>query len=464
MALVGGALRGAALVDADAHLDACRSCRLLVSAYAAQTGERRSVVNDLCAFTHGDLLAGRYRIEALIGAGGMGEVYEALDTVLGERIALKTIAISSELDDEGIARFKAEVQMARRVTHPNVCRVFDVGFHEEPAYESAHERSAPIPFLTMELLRGETLRTRLKRSGALSPPDALALLDQVGEGLEAAHRASVIHADLKSENVMLIGAGAGARVVITDFGLARQADERSLRLPADGAAIAGTMGYMSPEQLAGQPAGPASDVYAMGIMLFEMVTGRLPYGVPTIVAMEPREWGPPPLLRELNGDVPPGWQAVVARCLAQAPEARFPHARDVIEGLRRALPRRWPSTRRRLLAAFSVAGVLSVAALALRAWPGREPTRASQPAATYPPPPPRLVSPRASAIVAPGPLKEMSAPPSPSSEGSRTVAKRRRAPPRDRGPQPSPRVDRAPAPSDQDPGKDEAIDPFAAGQ
>src|SRR6266478_4222950 len=150
---VTGGLSQAAIPPIDLHIDACRSCRLLVSVFASQTGDRPRSHESLCAFAVGDELAGRYTVKSLLGVGGMGEVYEVHDAVLGETVALKTIAVGSSLNADGVTRFKAEAQMARRVTHPNVCRVFDVGFHSSGRHGAARDQSPGIPFLTMELDR-----------------------------------------------------------------------------------------------------------------------------------------------------------------------------------------------------------------------------------------------------------------------------------------------------------------------
>src|SRR6185503_1503616 len=164
-------------------------------------------------------LAGRYRIVRFIAAGGMGEVYEATDLALGTEVALKTIRADVASRPQVMERFRREILLARRVTHPNVCRIFDLGLH--------HPASGPdITFLTMELLRGATLRHRL-RKGPLSPEEALPLVEQMAAALAAAHEAGVIHRDFKAANVMLVparAAGSPDRGVVTDFGLAWAGD------------------------------------------------------------------------------------------------------------------------------------------------------------------------------------------------------------------------------------------------
>src|SRR5262249_46746084 len=242
-------------------------------------------------FAPGETVAERYRIIRLLAGGGMGEVYEAEDLLLRERLALKTIRRDAAHDDRMLERFKREIQLARKVTHPNVCRIFDVGFHRDTA------------FLTMELLCGETLDRRLRRTGRMSVADAEPIVAQLAAGLAAAHRAGVIHRDFKSANVMLVDHPAGTRAVITDFGLARPTTAPAADVTGNGG-IVGSPSYMAPEQVEGGTVTHAADLYALGVVMYEMVTGRLPFGgdspLATPVARPPcdptppRHPGPPP--------------------------------------------------------------------------------------------------------------------------------------------------------------------------
>ncbi len=195
----------------------------------------------------GQILAGRYRVVRPIGAGGMGEVYEADDLDLGARVAVKTMRVE---DENTLARFKQEIQLARTVTHPNVCRIFDLHRHHEP------ESGRVITFLTMELVEGETLSEYLGRRGALRPNEALPILRQIAAALAAAHEKGVVHRDLKAGNVIL--ADDGGRAVVTDFGLAYP-----LALVTESTVtIAGTPAYMAPEQFEGKTVTAAADIYA----------------------------------------------------------------------------------------------------------------------------------------------------------------------------------------------------------
>ena len=200
---------------------------------------------DRAVFVPGQIVAERFRIVQILGQGGMGEVYEAFDSELQAAIALKTIRYDLAADPRFIERFKREVQRSRTVTHPNVCRVYDL--FREPTIDHGD-----VWFLTMELLRGETLSDRLSREGRLDIAAALPLVKQMCDALEAAHHAGVVHRDFKSRNVMLIGADKlDLRVVVTDFGLARPIGRTEANTPSldDLEGVLGTLAYMAPEHI-----------------------------------------------------------------------------------------------------------------------------------------------------------------------------------------------------------------------
>jgi serine/threonine protein kinase len=209
------------------------------------------------AFSPGDLLANRFRILRFVARGGMGEVYEADDLELGEPIALKTVLPAIAHDQKMLTLLKAEVQLSRKVTHPNVCRIFDLACHRD-----ASPDVPPIWFVTMELLRGHSLTREIQQAGKLPIDRVLPLAEQMASGLEAARRAGVVHGDFKSGNVLLVRAADNTvRAVITDFGLARTheaaRDSRSARV--------GTPAYMAPEQVKGEALSPQTDVYSFGV-------------------------------------------------------------------------------------------------------------------------------------------------------------------------------------------------------
>ena len=232
-------------------------------------------------FRTGDIVAFRFRIVRYLAKGGMGELYEAEDLELRERIALKTILSHIAADERSIMLFKREVHLARQVTHPNVCRIYDVFRHR---YAAAVTMAGEVVLLAMELLHGETLADKLRRDGRFSTTEILPLVRQMADGLTAAHRVGVVHRDFKSHNVMLVKPTREEdemRAVVTDFGLAwRSTQDESTSLSMSLSTeneISGTPAYMAPEQVEGGPVTPATDVYALGVVLYEMVTGALPF-------------------------------------------------------------------------------------------------------------------------------------------------------------------------------------------
>jgi tetratricopeptide (TPR) repeat protein len=326
-----------------------------------------------------EVLAGRFRVVRFIAHGGMGRVYEAEDLRLGERVALKTLRPYLATSAVAQERFRREVQLARRVTHPNVCRIFDLGLHDG---------GEPVAFVTMELVSGETLADRLRRVGRLPFAEALPLVDQMCAGLAAAHEAGIVHRDFKTANVMLSPSEEGERAVITDFGLARSLREEDEAVTSRGAAV-GTLAYMAPEQLSGETATPRTDLYALGIVMYEMAAGVHPFeGGPPISgairrlrerATSPREHAP-----ELDGR----WSKVILRCLEREPSRRFASARDVARALH---GERVPGPRPPLHVALALGGALALGALGAV---GAARWRTAEPA-----PAPSLLSRRAIAVM-----------------------------------------------------------------
>ncbi len=283
-------------------------------------------------FRDGQVLADRYRIVRFLAQGGMGEVYEAEDLELRQKLALKTIS-SQTTDETAIDRFKREIALARVVTHPNVCRIFDLGQHTPESGEGGLLRPT-VTFLTMELLEGETLAARLQR-GPLPLDEALPLVRQMAAALDAAHGAGVVHRDFKSENVFLVPSDEDIRVVVTDFGVARGAAATDgFASQVTGAGIVGTPAYMAPEQIEDDPVTPAADVYALGVVIYEMVTGRLPYESDnplTSAVKRLREPPTPPRVHVPN--LHPVWERTILRCLERSPEKRFVSAGEAAAAL-----------------------------------------------------------------------------------------------------------------------------------
>jgi len=302
---LSGAERDEFLLDvvATEHAALEGELRRLIS-YHDQTGMFLEGVATipLSAFVGGQLVGRRYRVVRQIGRGGMGEVYEVVDSEIKETIALKTIRRDSTIEDANLLQ---ELQLARKVTHPNVCRVYDIGRHSEP--------DGDILFLTMELLDGETLATRLKEKGPLDYQTALALCRQVAAGIDSAHECGIIHRDLKPANIMFTTKG---RVVITDFGLARQRFARGDSSVTQASRLIGTPAYMAPELLEGGRATTASDIYSLGIILHEVLTGRRP--------------------TEVGDGFPPirdTWKPVIQKALSRDPSQRFQTASELILSL-----------------------------------------------------------------------------------------------------------------------------------
>ncbi|HYX25183.1 MAG TPA: serine/threonine-protein kinase, partial [Thermoanaerobaculia bacterium] len=307
------------------------------SATVAPAAARRRG-GDEPGFAPGELLAGRYRVVRFIARGGMGEVFEVEDLELKERVALKTVRWEAAQDTVAVERFRREIQLARKVTHPNVCRIFDVSHHRE---EGSAEATI---FLTMELLPGETLSQRLRRAGPMLPGEALGIASQIAAALDAAHHAGVIHRDLKPGNVVLVegrgaGAGRGPRAVVTDFGLARldsgaeAAAGQALTLTG-AAGVVGTPAYLAPEQVEGGEITSAADVFAFGIVLYEMLTGTVPFlgeNALSTAVKRLREAPVPP--RVHSPGIEPRWEAAILRCLERDPAARFASAPEVIRAL-----------------------------------------------------------------------------------------------------------------------------------
>jgi hypothetical protein len=309
-------------------------------------------------FVAGDLVANRYRIVRFIARGGMGEVYEVEDLTLGDRIALKTIVPDRASRVATIERFKRETQLARKITHRNVCRTFDVAFHLR-----GDENDEAVAFLTMELVAGETLAERIRRQGPLPPAETLPLARQIAAALDAAHAAGVVHRDLKSHNVLI----ADDRAVVTDFGLARPAGGGAT-ITHDDQTLLGSPAYMAPEQVEGRALTAAADIYAFGVVLFEMTTGTLPFVADTPLATAAKRLTDrPPRPRDRVSTLDASWDAAILRCLERDPARRFGSAGDAVRALE--APRRWP---RWPLAAAALVLLASAAFVVARRHPARD--------------------------------------------------------------------------------------------
>ncbi len=284
--------------------DGWRVCPACAAPLDAETktifAESRSVSTvEEGRFPAGTVLAGRYRVLGLIGQGGMGEVYRAYDLILNQAVALKFLG-STNMSEAALARFRNEVRIARQVSHPNVCRVYDIGF-----IEGFH-------FLSMEYLDGEDLASLIRRIGRLPQDKAIEFTRKICAGLSAAHDRGVLHRDLKPANIMIDGRG---QVRITDFGLAALAQEIAL-----GDIRSGTPAYMSPEQKAGREVTTRSDIYSLGLVLHEMFTGK---------RRADSQSSPTEIVKDLD----PAVERVILRCLEEDPKRRPSSALNVAMAL-----------------------------------------------------------------------------------------------------------------------------------
>jgi serine/threonine protein kinase len=264
---------------------------------------------------------GRYQIVERIGAGGMGTVYKAHDPHLNRTVAVKLPIIDMPAQDRvmRLERFQREARSAAQVWHPHVCPIYDVGEDQGQ------------PFVVMAYVEGQSLAERLAQHGRFEDvAAAVVLVRQVLDALEAVHGHGIVHRDLKPGNIMLDAAG---RAVLTDFGLARPEYEAA-HLTSDGA-IVGTPAYMAPEQAAGQSAriGPWTDLYSVGVVFFQMLTGRLPFEGPALAVLAKILHDPPPPLGSLRPYLDPGLETILLKALGKEPEGRFRSARQFSDAL-----------------------------------------------------------------------------------------------------------------------------------
>jgi len=409
---MGGQRPEAELARMDAHLDVCGACRGLMHHVVqgmAQSwdGEPRDAASSGTTFATGSVVNSRYRIERFVGRGGMGEVYEAFDQLMDRRVALKTVLCTVADRPRASRRFKEEVRNAQRVAHAHVCRINELQEHHDGSLAPA------LPFFTMEFIDGERLGRRLSAS-RLPLDDVRVIARQLLAGLEAAHERGVLHLDFKSDNVMLREASAMPDAVIMDFGLSRVLDSESRLHTSERHQFAGTLSYMSVEQLECRgDVGPATDVYAFGVVLYEMLSGRLPFEGETLGAALLKQLSerPKPPSHARPG-LAPALDRFVLKCLSSDPLQRYADASQALIALEtidswsrpHGLARAW-----KIALPIALGGLLtllvqrsshrtpaSVAIGALQPAP-------AHPTAPLPPEPPRPTAPASSAKEAPPP-------------------------------------------------------------
>ena len=272
----------------------------------------------------GTLFGGRYEIIEALGEGGMGKVYRAFDQRIRDEVAIKVLRPEISADKKVIERFSNELKFARQITHKNVCRMHEL--HED----------GQMLFITMEYVRGEDLKRLIHRTKQLTPGTAVSIAKEICEGLAEAHKLGLVHRDLKPQNIMVDGEG---NAKIMDFGIARSL--RAKGLTGEGVMI-GTPEYMSPEQVEGREADHRADIYAVGVILYEMVTGRVPFDgdTPLSIALKHKTEAPPDP-RELNPQLPSELGRVILKCLAKDKEKRHQSVGDLIvdlEHIRKNVP------------------------------------------------------------------------------------------------------------------------------
>ena len=275
-----------------------------------------SSISAFISLQTGSIFAGRYEIMRVLGQGGMGAVYQARDRELDRIIALKVIRPELATDPAILARFKQELILARNITHKNVVRIYDLG------------ESNGIRFITMEYVDGQDLRTLLRQHGKFSPQQAIGMMEQVCRALDCAHTEGVIHRDLKPQNIMR---DSQSRIVVMDFGLARSLGDSGLTQTG---AIVGTMEYMSPEQALGATLDQRSDIFSVGLIFYELLTGKAPYHAETAIASlmkRTREQAIP--ASDVDNSVPQSLSAIVSRCLEREPADRYHSVVELLQQL-----------------------------------------------------------------------------------------------------------------------------------
>jgi len=269
----------------------------------------------------GELIGGRYEIEELVGTGGMSSVYRARDSVLERRVALKILHEHFSADPEYVERFRREARAIARLNHPNIVTVIDRG-------EFGNRQ-----FIVFEHIPGENLKEVVEREGQLPVAQALALTHQIARGLAFAHQHGVVHRDVKPQNVLLDESGTAK---VTDFGIARSLDPGE-ELTQTGTLL-GTSDYIAPEQASGEPIDARSDQYSLGVLLYELLTGEVPYPADSFMAVAMRHLRDPvPSVRERRRDVPDRVDKIVARAMAKRPADRFPSTEAMMGAIEDAL-------------------------------------------------------------------------------------------------------------------------------
>ncbi|MET0684713.1 MAG: protein kinase [Solirubrobacteraceae bacterium] len=269
------------------------------------------------------LFADRYRFERRLGVGGMASVQLAMDTRLERHVAVKLLAEHLAADSNFVTRFRREALAAAKLVHPNIVQVFDTGVEESTGRQ----------FIVMEWVDGPSCAEILKELGRLEPPEAVEILRQACRGLDYAHRKGVVHRDVKPGN--LLRGRENGQVKLADFGIAKAAEQSDMTKVGS---VLGTAAYLSPEQARGEPAAPASDLYALGVVAYQLLAGRLPYEAASLTDLaRQQDSAAPAPLHQLDRAIPAEVSAVVARALEREPERRFADAAEMDRALGEAM-------------------------------------------------------------------------------------------------------------------------------
>jgi TolB-like protein/Tfp pilus assembly protein PilF/predicted Ser/Thr protein kinase len=347
----------------------CKECGTQISAEKDDSlSITETVSTPLPKLSTGTTFAGRYQIIEELGEGGMGRVYRVLDKKLDEEVALKLVRPEIAREKRTIERFQNELKLARKISHRNIGRMFDLGEEKGTHY------------ITMEYVPGENLRTMIRMSGQLGVGTAVAVSKKVCEGLTEAHRLGIIHRDLKPSNIMIDREG---NIRILDFGIARSVEGKGI---TGAGVVIGTPEYMSPEQVEGKETDGRSDIYSLGVVLYEMLTGRVPFDgeTPFVIGIKHKSETPRDP-RELNPQIPVGLSRLILKCLEKDREKRYQSADDVfaelsaiekgIPAAERIVPKRKPFTSKEITVTFGLKkvllpalGVLFLVIAAIVAW------------------------------------------------------------------------------------------------
>jgi serine/threonine-protein kinase len=276
------------------------------------------------------VLQNRYRLDTILGRGGMGAVYRGVDLLMERPVAVKLIAPDQDLDEASAQRFLREVRTTAKVQHQHIIEVYDLGQTERGEL-----------FFVMELLEGESLARRLKRENSMSPAWAVPIVAQICQALDVAHAAGIVHRDLKPANVMLISRTNNVSFVkLIDFGISKSTSSEGPATLTKAGMLIGTLGYMAPEQLSGRPVDGRTDIYSIGVLLYRMLTGTPVFADkgPVVAMYDHINVAPEPMRRRVpDAEISPLLDTIVLRCLAKSPDDRYQSVRDLEVALLRAM-------------------------------------------------------------------------------------------------------------------------------